>query len=504
MDKQVLLINTSFSNYWVHRKGPMLGMPLGMLSIAGYLKSKGIGVCLIDAMVDKNYISLIEEALDVKPILWVGISTTTAGIPMAKDISRLVRSKYPDITIAWGGVHPTLFPDTVVESGYADIAVVGDGEIPALEISSRLLKGSKDFKNIPQVAHKDLDGRVSQVQQKDFIDINSLPVLDYSFIDPDKYLYRNVSEFYPGASNARVWVLNTGRGCPFKCTFCINQHSSQKWRFKNPERLINEIQDVVDKFNPDFINFQDDLFFSNKERIKTFIKEYDKREWRFKFFTLTFANYFTDTYINHEMISWLEGKAVWLGMGVESGSEKIRYQLNKHIKDEKIIEVVTALKGVDVTIGLAFMTGIPIETRQDRFETIKLIDKLTKINKNCSTGLQAWRPYPGGELYETAKTRGFQEPKNIDEWIKVIAKGRGYYDPCLLPWNDKNEILFYINFIAALSTQNKSILRKIIFLTVYPFYLFRVFTNNRLPFFEGYFVRALIPVARYLGIIGQI
>lgn len=504
MDKKVLLINTSFSNYWTHRKEPMIGMPLGLLNIAGYLKSKGISVCVIDAMVDRNYKGLIEEVLEHKSILWVGISTTTAGLPMAKDISRFIRNKNPAATIVWGGAHPTLFPDAVVQSGYADIAVVGDGEIPAFEISKRLLKEFKDFKNIPQVTYVDSDGRVSHVQQNDFIDINSMPGPDYSFIDPDKYLYRDLSEYCAGAFKARVWVLNTGRGCPFKCTFCINQHRSQKWRFKNPEQLVNEIQDVIDKFNPDFIYFQDDLFFSNKERIYAFIEEYDKRGWRFKFFTLTFASYFTGTYINYEILKWLEGKAVWLGMGVESGSEKIRYQLNKHIKNDKVIEIVNALKDIDIKFGLAFMTGIPIETRQDRFETIKFIRTLNKANKNCSFVLQAWRPYPGGELYESAKIKGFQEPGSIDEWIRVIAEGQGYYDPMLLPWNDKNEILFYITFVSAMSTQNKNLFRKIFYLALYPFYKFRVLTNNRLPFIEGFLVRSLIPAARHFGIIGKI
>lgn len=504
MDKKVVLINTSFSNYWVHRKEPMFGMPLGLLSIASYLKSKGFSVCLIDAMVDKNYLELVDKAFIGNSILWVGISTTTAGIPMAKEISRFIRNKNQATTIVWGGAHPTLFADIVVKPGYADVAVVGDGEVPSLEISRRLFYGSKDFKDIPQITYMDLDGQLSHVQQNEFVEINSLPESDYTLVDPDKYLYRDVSEFYAGASKARVWVLNTGRGCPFKCTFCINQHSSQKWRFKNPERLVSEIQDVVDKFNPDFINFQDDLFFSNKDRIHTFIEEYDKRGWHFKFFTLTFANYFTDTYINQEMLAWLEGKAVWLGMGVESGSEKIRYQLNKHITNNKIIEVVTAFKGFDINIGLAFMTGIPIETRENRFETIKFIYELSKLNKNCTLGLQAWRPYPGGELYEYAKTRGFREPESIDEWIKVMVEGRGYYDPGLLPWNDKNEIVFYVSFVSALSTQNRSILRKIIYLVLLIFYKIRVFTNNKLPFIEGYLVRVMIPVLRRLGIIGEI
>jgi radical SAM superfamily enzyme YgiQ (UPF0313 family) len=504
MDKKVLLINTTYSNYWVRRKEPMLGLPLGLLSIAAYLKSKGIDARVVDAMVDKNYLRSIEEALNHTPILWTGISTTTAGLSMAKDVSILIRNINPAIVIAWGGVHPTLFPDTVVKSGYADLAVVGDGEIPALEISNRVFNGAKDFKNIPQVAYLDLNGQVSHVQQNSFIDINSMPDPDYSFIDPDKYLYRDVSEYYPGAFKAKTWVLNTGRGCPFKCTFCINQHSSQKWRFKNPGRLINEIQAIIDKFNPDFIHFQDDLFFSNQERIFKFIEEYDKRGWQFKFFTLTFANYFTDTYINRKMLAWFERKAVWLGMGVESGSEEIRCQLNKQISNDKVIEVVAAFKDIDVKFGLAFMTGIPIENRQNRFETIKFIDRLNKINKNCSFVLQAWRPYPGGQLYETAKAKGFREPAGIDEWIEVIARGQGgYYDPMLLPWNDKNEIFFYTTFVAALSTQNKNIFRKIIYLSLYPFYKFRVLTDNALPFIEGFLIRLLMPAVRQLGIIGK-
>ncbi|MFC1755667.1 B12-binding domain-containing radical SAM protein, partial [Thermoproteota archaeon] len=418
--------------------------------------------------------------------------------------STSIRNTNPKIVIVWGGVHPTLFPDTIVRSGYADVAVVGDGEIPAFEISKRLLNGLRDFEDIAQVTYMDSNGRISHVPQKEFIDINLMPGLDYSLIDPDKYLYRDISQFCAGASKAKVWVLNTGRGCPFKCTFCINQHSSQKWRFINAEQLVNAIQNVVDKFNPDFIHFQDDLFFCNKERIHAFIKEYDKRGWRFKFFTLTFANYFSDTYINQKMIAWLVGKAVWLGMGVESGSEKIRRQLNKHIRDNKIIEIVTSLKEVDIKLELAFMTGIPIETRRDRFETIMFINLLRKANNNCSFGLQAWRPYPGSELYEIAKVRGFQEPKNIDEWIKAIAKGRGYYDPRLLPWNDKNEIFFYVTFVCAITTQNKSILHKLIYLAMYPFYKLRVLTNNKLPFIEGYPVRALIPVMKLLGIISKV
>jgi radical SAM superfamily enzyme YgiQ (UPF0313 family) len=150
------------------------------------------------------------------------------------------------------------------------------------------------------------------------------------------------------------------------------------------------------------------------------------------------------------------------------------------------------------------MTGIPIETRQNRFETIKFIQKLSRINKNCSFVLQAWRPYPGGELYETAKIKGFREPESIDEWTRVIDRGQGYYDPMLLPWNDKNEILFYVTFVAALSTQNKSLLRKMVYLALYPFYKIRVFTNNSFPFLEGFLIRLLMSAARHLGIISKI
>lgn len=504
MQPQVLLINTTYSNYWVNRTEPMLGMPLGLLSIASYLKSKGICSQIIDAMVDSNYMAIINRALDCSSLLWIGISTMTAGLPAARDISLLVRKKRPDLTIVWGGTHPTLFPEAVVQSGYVDIAVIGDGEVPAFEITTNLMRGQKDCRKIQQTSCIYDQGDIRSKQEFEFIDINNLPEMDYSFLNADYYLYRDISEYYAGAFKSKVWVLNTGRGCPYKCTFCINQHKSQKWRFKNAVRLVNEIQAVVDKFNPDFIHFQDDLFFSNKARIYTFIEEYDKRGWHFKFFTLTFANYFTDTYINHEMLQWLEGKAVWLGMGIESGSENIRYKLNKHIKNDKVVDVVTILNDFDIKLGLAFMTGTPLETAQDRFETVKFINKLKIINNNCSFALQAWRPYPGGELYEMAKNKGFKEPVSIDQWINVLAQGQGYYDPMLLPWNNKNEIIFYITFITALSTKNKSYFRKFIYYVLYPFYKIRLLTNNNIPFFEGFLIRLIIPAARRLSIISRI
>ncbi len=479
-------------------------MPIGLLSIASNLKKAGFVAELIDGQVDPGYLDLLAQKIMAPDLLWVGISSMTSGLDVAKAASVLIRNKRPDIKIVWGGFHATLFPESVVKSGYADAAVVGDGEIPAVSISQKFSQGANDLKEIPQVIFMDDQKVIHSTEQTEFMDVNTTPRIDYSFIDPDKYLYRDASEFVPGMTLGKVWVVNTGRGCPYKCTFCINNHSSQKWRSKDTEVMIDEFQEIIDKFDPEVIHIQDDLFFANKQRFRAFCDEYDKRAWKFKFFTLAFANYFNDGFINREALKWLEGKAVWLGIGVESGSERVRKNLKKPVTNAQVVSAVTMLKDFNIKIGLAFMTGLPIESREDRFETLRFIDQLDKINPNCTFALQAWRPIPGGELYELAKECGFDEPKTIDEWIKALAPGQGYYDPMKLPWNNPNEIMFLLALSASIGSKHRNLLRKFTYIVLRSFFALREAININLPFFEGAVVRMAIPIARYLGLISKI
>ena len=502
--EKVVLVNIPPADYWLHRSEPMIGMPLGLLSIGVYLKANGIDVSIIDGVVDRDYKSIIEREIECSSPIWIGISTMTSGLADAKEVSLIIRKNNPNIPVVWGGVHATLFPDSVVLSGYADAAVIGDGEVPALQISERIINGTRNLSGIPQVAYLEKDRSISFTEQSGFVDINAFPKLDYSLIDTQKYLYRDLREFCDGISQGKIWIINTGRGCPFKCAFCINTHPSQKWRLKNADRMIDEFQEVVDKFNPDLIHIQDDLFFSDKKRIVRFMEEYDRRGWKFKFFTLAHANHFHEKFINRSMLSWLEGKAVWLGIGVESGSEKIRFRINKHITDKQVIEAVKMLKEFNIKLGLAFMTGLPIETKEDRFETIKFIEKINKINPLCTFALQPWRPYPGGELYEIAKEKGFQAPGTIDEWVQVLSTGQGYYDPMRLPWNNPNEIMFYLTFAASLGTRNRNLMRMTAYIFLYPFYKLRIITGNLFPFAEGFIIRLMIPIVRNMGFISKI
>jgi len=498
--KPVLLINIPEADYWDHREKPALGIPLGLLSIAGYLAANGFRVRLVDGGVDRTFTEDIANILIRDPPLWIGISSMTAGLENAKSVACACRETNPAIPLIWGGVHTTLFPAAIASSPLADAAVVGDGEFASLAISQALATGMNDLSNIPQVGTKK---RPSPPFPAEFMDLDKLPFPDYSCIEPSRYWQRDLSSLGIGIGQARVWVVNTGRGCPCRCSFCINTHPSQRWRMKSAQRLIAEISDIVKNFDPAVLHIQDDLFFCDAKRIRAFRDAYDQYKWHFSFFSLAFANHFNDSFINRDLISWLDGKALWIGMGIESGCPQIRQKLNKSITNDQILRAVSSTQGTRIRLGLAFMTGLPIESRADRFTTIAFILDLVRRFKGISIAYQAWRPYPGSELYEKGKTKGFKEPAGIDEWIAIRDRVHGFYNPLKLPWNNPNELLFYMALISAWEKAPRSTAHRICWLALWCAFRIRAATGNRLPFYEGLLIRCLLPLFRRIGIAAR-
>ena len=61
---------------------------------------------------------------------------------------------------------------------------------------------------------------------------------------------------------------------------------------------MSEVKDMVDRFAPDAVHMQDDLFFADKQRARGFLDEYDKGGYEFGWFTLARANYFGEHYMS--------------------------------------------------------------------------------------------------------------------------------------------------------------------------------------------------------------
>jgi len=195
-------------------------MPLAPLFLASYLKQAGFSVFVLDM---ELYSSVDEQQVlerYVRDSSFVGISAMTMHVPHALVLTEYVKKIKPDIQVVWGGVHASLLPTQTVAHPLIDAVIVGEGE----EALACLLRG-EDHPRI-ETKQKQL-GADAQVC---FMDVDNIADPDYSVLEMSRYLafqgkYRNVD-------------ILTSRGCPRRCSFCINTILGSKWRSFDAERSI--------------------------------------------------------------------------------------------------------------------------------------------------------------------------------------------------------------------------------------------------------------------------
>ena len=450
MKNTITLVNTlPRLDYWNVTKQPTLGIPMGLLSIGTVLLENGYRVKIVDPVIDRNYLDIIEASLG--DCLYVGISAMTAGIASGLEISQFVKKLNPSIPIIWGGIHPTLLPEQTLANNNIDFIGWGEGEYTCLDLANSL-KNGYPFDQIEGLGLKH-DNKLVVNIRKNFHNPDALPFLRYELLDMDKYLYRDAGSLTGTPAKAKICVLNSGIGCPYKCTFCINTHPSQKFRPKSLERLLAEVEDVVRRFEPEIIHIQDDLFFVDKHRTFGFLDHYESNNYHFKWFTLTRANYFNDDYISDEFIKRIKGSCLWLGLGIESGSAAVRKRLRKQISEEQIRRAVETLAKNEIATGYAFMFGMPHETGEEMAETVKLILEMKKNHAGATFAYQLYRPYPGTELFDEAVKLGYKTPKSLEEWASLQDVETGYTTIDESPWVFDKKVARYFQDLVSWSLQ---------------------------------------------------
>lgn len=436
---KILLINTlPRLDYWKVQTEPQLGMPLGLLSIGTLLKQAYYDVKIIDPLVNKDYIKAIADNLD--GCIFVGLSVMTAGIGSALQISELIKKLDAKMPIVWGGVHPTLLPEQTLADERVDYICWGEGEGTALRLARALRDGHSEPSEGLGMRGQPLTPRTH------FLDPNDLPMLDYSLLDMGKYIYRDLGTITNMSGKVKVCVLNTGLGCPYSCRFCYNTHPSQKYRPKSLERLLMELDRIVNLFDPDVIHIQDDLFFVDKQRVMGFVDEYDKRGYRFDWLALARANYFRNDYLDGKFLERIKRHCLWLGLGIESGNCEFRDKLNKGITDDEVWQAVDTLARNGINASYAFMVGVPSETKASMLDTVEMMIEIKQRHAQGAFIYQLFRPYPGTALFDKAVEMGYKIPKSLGEWASRQDILTGYTGITRSIWiKDKGFVQYLLN-----------------------------------------------------------
>ncbi|MFH0855090.1 MAG: radical SAM protein [Candidatus Omnitrophota bacterium] len=341
-----------------------------------------------------------------KPDL-VAFSVVENNYSCARGLFKAVK-KATDAPILAGGLFPTVAPQFFIEDKNVDLLCIGEGEYPMLELATRLDE-KKGFSGINNLIIKN-GGLIEKNPYNRYYDWEPNVFQDWG-----KFSEKHLLKPFVG----KVWrtgFFETSRGCPFQCFYCANHvyqdifKSLGKYHREKPlDYVMEEISYKKKKYSLELCFFNDENFvMMGEDRFKKFCAEY-KKHIDLPFFIQTRA----DTLLNESKVRALkETGCVTIGIGVESGSERIRKEvLNKPLSNQAYLKAFENCHKYDIRTTANVMMGVPFEKEEDILESAEFCKKI----KAKSVSLAIFAPYYGSGLRDISVKHGFIEDKYHDD-----------------------------------------------------------------------------------------
>ena len=357
-------------------------------------------ILCIDAKFDRlNFEQAAEKILNFGADV-VGFTAFTPEIKPSAYLAAKVKERNPNIVTLIGGAHLTALPDrTLLEFPSFDFGIAGDGEESLLEFC-QTVEAKGNFSVVNGLIFRSGKEVIINTPRARMLNLDELPM-------PAWDMFRRANHY---------WV-QTSKGCPFKCHFCMN-HNGRVARTTSVQKTIDEINFLIDNYHPEWIRFGDELFSVDMNRTSELLDEMivQKMGGKFKWDVQTHVKY-----TNRELFKKFKlANVSQVDMGVESGDSYILKHIGKGTNLEMIAEAFKIAHEEGVPTGSLIVLGQPDET----LETVmKSIDIAVKINPKIPMfGIMV--PFPGTEIARmAAKGEGgyINLSTNWDEYRKQIG-----------------------------------------------------------------------------------
>ncbi|HKZ88122.1 MAG TPA: radical SAM protein [Candidatus Bathyarchaeia archaeon] len=392
--------------WYLGRKFP----PLGLSYVAAALEKAGFEVQVLD-----NYLLKLPIA-DVKNLVKklnpeiVGITCSSATYHKCVETAAAIKEVALSCKVVVGGWHPSYVPESMLDHPEIDYVVMGEGERAMIELATYIIKGEREMVlgAVAGVAYK-RGGKVLKNTPKFISNLDDIPFPARHLLP--MHLYERKMEFLDVEP---VDIMSIIRGCPFNCAFC---ETRKMWgptcRFFSPQRVVDEIKFMIDKYGSKGIYFINDNFTIRKKETIELCELMKKEKLDVQWICDTRADM-----ISPELLAKMKEagcKTIWFG--VESGSPRIMKRINKHITHEQTVEAFKMCRKENLQIAASFILGVPGETIEEMESTLKFAQKLNP--DLCQ--FNVFIAYPDSSLYEEILQSGNYD--KLDDFLLAAKTG---------------------------------------------------------------------------------
>ena len=366
-------------------------------------------------------------------------------------LTRNLKARFPELVTIWGGYFPSLHSEVVLESGFVDYVIRGQGEDAFLELIEALEHG-RSPKNITNLSFR-AEECVVHNNKRPLRDLNELPRIPYHRIEVEPYVGRT-------CLGSRTLSYHSSFGCPFRCGFCaVAEVYRGIWVAKSAQVVGDEIVWLQQRYGIDAVEFVDNNFFVSERRcleIAERLKETGIRWW---------GEARPDTMMGFSDQTWRAMADSGLQMvffGVESRSQSVLDTMDKGGTQtpEMVLELAERTKKFGVTPEFSFVLGTPSNDVDDDIERdIRYIRQIKEVNPRSEIVIYVYSPvhFDDATLFQRAKEHGFRFPSRLEDWAMPPWKEFDLRKNPSTPWLEPRHLQRIRNFELVLNARYPTI-----------------------------------------------
>jgi len=379
---KILLINpplVTTQNLWMS-----YGEPLGLAYVAAALEATGRHqVEVLDAMGlatrfatrgEYSVFGLTEDEIlrRMRATRFDAIGITVVRMDSEAEqvtaLCAMMSREFPGVPIIAGGPDVTLEWASYMKLGTIDYAILGEGEVPIVQLLDSL-EGRGDLGDIKGICYRK-DGAVKMVPPGPGGDITTLPWPARHLFPMDAYL-RNK----PTNRRTRAASILTSRACPFSCAFCSSVEIwGRKWRGRSAKDVVDEIEHLVKAYDVGEVHIFDDNFLVDRKRVEAIADGIIERGLKIAL------------HIPAGLMMWLLsvellGKLKRAGLisvqvQLESGNPETLEYIDKNIDISKAKDLVAAAHALRLAVKTNVILGFYFEDRAAIAESVRVAESI--------------------------------------------------------------------------------------------------------------------------------
>jgi radical SAM superfamily enzyme YgiQ (UPF0313 family) len=291
-------------------------------------------------------VEALEKSMEQPPDV-MGFSNYMWNTTLSVEIARLIKKAHPDILMVGGGPEFPLDMDVrnawLLDRPY-DFYIEGEGESSFLELVNQFISAEGDI------------SKMSGVQGH-----NRMTSMDDI---PSPYLNGMLDEFL--SDPKLIPIMESNRGCPFSCTFCVDGEKSRAKVHKyETQRLIDELTYIAQRYNgktlffadANFGMFKEDVVFS--EAVRDIQAEYG------------FPQYINTSTGKNNKIRVIEvsdnmGGALRIAASVQSLDDDVLSKIaRKNISHDEMVGMSQSLQSGKANTYSELILGLPGDTKKN-------------------------------------------------------------------------------------------------------------------------------------------